>query len=94
MGKAILLVGGATGMVGDPGGKDKERELKTVDEITHNSAGISNQYRTLFADLPFEMVNNYDWFKDIYYLDFCAISVKYTSLTQMLDRDFICITYW
>ena len=87
--KAILLVGGATGMVGDPGGKDKERELKTVDEITHNSAGISNQYRTLFADLPFEMVNNYDWFKDIYYLDFLRDIGKYTSLTQMLDRDFI-----
>ncbi|MFZ1458576.1 MAG: tyrosine--tRNA ligase [Candidatus Saccharimonadales bacterium] len=86
---AILLVGGATGMVGDPGGKDKERDLKSIDEIEHNKAGIMNQYRMLFAEMPFTMVDNYDWFRDMNYLKFLRDIGKRVSLTQMLDREFI-----
>lgn len=87
--QAILLVGGATGMIGDPDGKRDERNLKTIDEINHNKAAIAKQYQQLFAGSQFELVDNYDWFKDINYLDFLRLVGKHTSMTQMLDRDFV-----
>ncbi|MET0980280.1 MAG: tyrosine--tRNA ligase, partial [Candidatus Saccharimonadales bacterium] len=68
--KAFLLVGGATGMIGDPDGKADERNLKTLEEIAKNKAGIAAQYKQVFADQKFELVDNYDWFKGIGYLDF------------------------
>jgi len=58
--KAILLVGGATGMIGDPDGKAQERELKSLEEIAANKAAISAQYQTVFAGQQFEIVDNYD----------------------------------
>lgn len=87
--KAILLVGGATGMIGDPDGKKQERDLKTIDEIAHNKSAISKQYRRIFAGQDFEIVDNYDWFKEIQYLDFLRDVGKHVSMTQMLDREFI-----
>lgn len=87
--KAILLVGGATGLIGDPDGKKQERDLKDVNEIQKNINGIAMQYQTIFSGMPFELVNNYDWFKDINYLAFLRDIGKHTSLTQMLDREFI-----
>lgn len=87
--KAILLVGGATGMVGDPDGKKQERDLKTVDEISRNKAALAKQYKNIFADKDFTIVDNYDWFKNISYLDFLRDIGKHASMTQMLDRDFI-----
>lgn len=87
--KAILLVGGATGMIGDPDGKKQERDLKSLEEIALNKAGIAKQYEQIFAGQSFEVVDNYDWFKDINYLDFLRDIGKHVSLTQMLDRDFV-----
>lgn len=87
--KAILLVGGATGMIGDPDGKKDERNLKTLDEIAKNKAGIAAQYQTIFDGKPFEIVDNYDWFKDINYLDFLREAGKNVPLSQMLGRDFV-----
>lgn len=87
--KAILLVGGATGMIGDPDGKKQERDLKTVDEIARNKAAIAEQYKTVFAGQDFDIVDNYDWFKDINYLDFLRDVGKHAPMTQMLDRDFV-----
>jgi tyrosyl-tRNA synthetase len=87
--KAILLVGGATGMIGDPDGKKQERDLKSLDEIAHNKAAISEQYKTIFAGQGFEIVDNYDWFKDMNYLDFLREVGKHAPLTQMLDREFV-----
>ena len=87
--KAILLVGGATGMIGDPDGKKQERDLKSLDEIAHNKAAISEQYKTIFAGQDFEIVDNYDWFKDMNYLDFLREVGKHAPLTQMLDREFV-----
>lgn len=87
--KAILLVGGATGMIGDPDGKKQERDLKTVDEIGRNKEAIAAQYRTIFAGQDFEIVDNYDWFKDMNYLEFLRDVGKHASMTQMLDRDFV-----
>ncbi len=87
--KAYLLVGGATGMIGDPDGKKDERNLKTLEEIESNKAGIAAQYKTLFADQSFELVDNYDWFKGLNYLDFLRDVGKHVPLSSMLGRDFV-----
>lgn len=87
--KATLLVGGATGMVGDPDGKAEERELKPLEEIERNKAGIADQYKSLFNGQPFDIVDNYDWFKDMNYLHFLRDVGKHVPLSQMLGRDFI-----
>lgn len=87
--KAILLVGGATGMIGDPDGKKQERDLKTLDEIARNKAGIVAQYETVFAGQDFEIVDNYDWFHNINYLDFLRDVGKHVPMRQMLGRDFV-----
>lgn len=87
--KAILLVGGATGMIGDPDGKKDERNLKTLDEIAKNKQAIVAQYQQVFAGKPFEIVDNYDWFKDMNYLTFLRDVGKHVPLSQMLGRDFV-----
>jgi tyrosyl-tRNA synthetase len=87
--KAILLVGGATGLIGDPDGKNEERTLKTSDEIASNKAEIVAQYKQVFAGQHFEQVDNYDWFKDINYLEFLRDIGKHLSMTQLLDREFV-----
>lgn len=87
--KAFLLVGGATGMIGDPDGKKDERNLKTLDEIAKNKAGIAAQYRQVFNGKAFTLVDNYDWFKDINYLDFLRMVGKHVPMSQMLGRDFV-----
>ncbi len=87
--KAYLLVGGATGLIGDPDGKSDERELKSLDEIANNKSKIADQYRLILSDQPFEMVDNYDWFKDFGYLEFLRDIGKNVPLSQMLGRDFV-----
>lgn len=86
--KPIVLVGGATGMIGDPK-EDVERDLKTLEEIDHNKAGIAAQYKNLLNGHAFELVDNYDWFKEIGYLNFLRDIGKHFSMTQLLDREFI-----
>jgi len=87
--KAYLLVGGATGLIGDPDGKDDERNLKSLDEITNNKLRIADQYKQLLKDQDFVLVDNYDWFKDINYLDFLRDIGKHVPMSQMMSRDFI-----
>lgn len=87
--RAILLVGGATGMIGDPDGKKNERDLKALDEVAGNKHAIAEQYKTIFAGKPFEIVDNYDWFSHINYLDFLRDVGKHVPMNQMLGRDFV-----
>jgi tyrosyl-tRNA synthetase len=87
--KAVLLVGGATGMIGDPDGKSEERSLKSPEEIAKNKAGIITEYRRIFAGQDFTIVDNYDWFKGLNYLDFLREVGKHMSMTQLLDREFV-----
>ncbi|MEJ0073586.1 MAG: tyrosine--tRNA ligase [Candidatus Saccharibacteria bacterium] len=87
--RAILLVGGATGMIGDPDGKKQERDLKSLEEIQHNKDAIAAQYRQVFAGKDFEIVDNYDWFKGLGYLDFLRDVGKHVPMRQMLGREFI-----
>ncbi len=87
--KATLLVGGATGLIGDPDGKTSERDKKSVEEISANKQAIAGQYRQIFGDLQFEIVDNYEWFKNINYLDFLRDIGRHIPMRQMLGRDFV-----
>lgn len=87
--KAYLLVGGATGMIGDPDGKKDERNLLTLEDIDRNKHAIAEQYKTVFAGKDFSVVDNYDWFKNINYIDFLRTVGKNAPLSQMLGREFV-----
>lgn len=83
-----LLVGGATGQIGDP--KDNgERDLKSLEEVEHNKACIAAQMQRIVKSDQLTMVDNYDWFKDINYLSFLREVGKAFSMTQLLDRQFV-----
>lgn len=83
-----LLVGGATGQIGDPK-ENGERDLKTLDEVEHNKSCIKNQIERIVQAENLTMVDNYDWFKNINYLDFLREVGKAFSMTQLLDRQFV-----
>ena len=87
--KAVLLVGGATGLIGDPDGKSQERDLKTPEEVAKNKAAIVDQYKTIFGGEHFTLVDNIDWFKDMGYLKFLREIGKHVPMRQMLGRDFV-----
>jgi len=89
--KPFALVGGATGMVGDPSGKSDERNLQTPEMVEHNLAGMKRQ---LAKFLKFEdegngavMVNNADWFKDMNFLDFIRDVGKHITVNYMMAKD-------
>ena len=81
----LLLVGGATGRIGDPR-PTTEREMKSIEEIEHNIECLTKQAKEIFG---FEVVNNYDWSKDINFIDFLRDYGKYFPLNYMLDKDII-----
>ena len=87
--EAYLLVGGATGLIGDPDGKLDERDLKAVEEIESNKKEIARQYAQVFGGNSFTIVDNYDWFRGINYLDFLRTIGKHVPMSQMLGREFI-----
>ncbi len=87
--KVFLLVGGATGLIGDPDGKVDERNLKALEEIESNKREIARQYGVVFDGKDFTLVDNNDWFKDINYLDFLRDIGKHVPMSQMLGREFI-----
>ncbi|MEO6456078.1 MAG: tyrosine--tRNA ligase [Ginsengibacter sp.] len=90
--KPIALVGGATGMVGDPSGKSEERNLLSEDVLQKNLAGIKKQLEK-FLDFDSikanaaEIVNNYDWFKGISFLEFIRDAGKHISINYMMAKD-------
>ena len=89
--KPIVLVGGATGMVGDPSGKDDERKLLDVETINKNIAAQTKQL-SKFLDFDCgensaEVVNNYDWFKDFNFLDFIREAGKHITINYMMTKD-------
>ena len=87
--KAVLLVGGATGLVGDPDGKASARSQKAYDEVAKNKAEILRQYSQVFSGKDFTKVDNYDWFKDIKFLDFLREVGTNVPMSQMLSREFV-----
>lgn len=86
---AVLLVGGATGMIGDPDGKAQERDLQTLEQIALNKTAITGQYDQVFNGMKFETVDNYDWFKDLNYLEFLRAVGKHVPMRVMLNREFV-----
>ena len=87
--EAYLLVGGATGMIGDPDGRKDEREIRNADTVAYNVECISAQYRRVFEGRDFHLVDNADWFRNINYIDFLYKVGKHMSMTQLLDREFV-----
>ena len=83
--KPILLIGGATGLIGDPK-PSKERKMITKEEVEKNVEGLTNQAKKIFG---FEVVNNYDWTKEINIIDFLREYGKYINVNYMLDKDII-----
>lgn len=85
--KPIVLVGGATGRVGDPRGT-KEREKKTVEEVENNFTKIQAQMKKLFGEDTL-VLNNYDWFKNYNYVDFLRDIGKYVNVAYMVNKDLV-----
>ena len=83
----ILLVGGATGLIGDPR-PTAEREIIAKETIDKNLEGIKNQVDKIFNGKA-EIVNNYDWIKDMSYIDFLRDVCKYINVNYMLNKDII-----
>ena len=81
----ILLIGGATGLIGDPR-PTTERAMISKEEVLKNFEGLKKQAETFFG---FEVVNNYDWSKDINFIDFLRDYGKYFNINYMLDKDII-----
>lgn len=85
--KVIVLVGGATGRVGDPRGT-KEREKKEISEVEYNFSKIQKQFKKLFGEDQL-VLNNYDWFKDYNYVDFLRDIGKYVNVAYMVNKDLV-----
>ncbi len=90
--KPIALVGGATGMIGDPSGKSRERNLLDEETLRKNREGIQKQLEKFLdfspeKDNAAELLNNYDWFKDIKLLDFVRNIGKHITVNYMMAKD-------
>ena len=88
--KPIALVGGATGMVGDPSGKSSERNLLDEETLQHNLKSVKNQLEKFLdfdGENAAEVVNNYDWFKDFGFLEFIRDVGKHITVNYMMAKD-------
>ena len=90
--KPIALIGGATGMIGDPSGKSQERNLLDEETLRHNQACIKKQLSKFLdfeSDTPnrAELVNNYDWIKDFSFLDFARTVGKHITVNYMMAKE-------
>ena len=89
--KPLALVGGATGMVGYPSGKSKERNLLDKETLNHNLSSVQKQLETFLdfncGENSAEVVNNYDWFENMSFLEFIRDSGKHISINYMMAKD-------
>src|SRR5690554_5037642 len=89
--KPIALVGGATGMIGDPTGKSEERNLLDEEVLRKNQEGIRNQLKKFLdfdaGDNAAELVNNYDWIKEFSFLEFLREAGKHITVNYMMAKD-------
>jgi tyrosyl-tRNA synthetase len=85
--KVILLIGGGTGMIGDPSGKSEERNLLDTETLARNTAALGEQAKKLFGGLDFKLVNNADWLGQLDMISFLRDVGKHFSVNAMLARD-------
>lgn len=87
-----ILIGGATGTIGDPSGRSTERQLQTMETVQHNVDSLTQQMEKLFAvenDNTLTLVNNYDWTQNLSLLDFLRDIGKYFNVNTMLAKDIV-----
>jgi len=90
--KPFALIGGATGMIGDPTGKSQERNLLSEEELKKNQEGVKNQLMKFLDFTPgkpnaAEMVNNYDWFREMNFLQFIRDAGKHITVNYMMSKE-------
>lgn len=90
--RPVILIGGATGTIGDPSGRQSERSLQTMEQVQENVAALTAQMKRLFVtdgDNQVRMVNNYDWTKNINVIEFLRDYGKNFSINTMLAKDVV-----
>lgn len=87
--KGVILAGGATSLIGDPGGKDSERPLQNEQTISENIAKAKDELLRIFRGQQFKLVNNLDWTKDLKVIVFLRDYGKHFSMTPLIQRDYI-----
>ncbi len=87
--KVVLLIGGGTGIIGDPGGREAERQLLNVTQVEANAKQLASQVESLFGGKEFTLVNNYSWLSNLSVIDFLRDTGKHFSMTQLIQRDYI-----
>jgi tyrosyl-tRNA synthetase len=87
--KGIILAGGATSLIGDPGGKDAERPLQDESTIAQNVSKAEEQLKKVMAGYEFKLVNNLDWTKNLSTIEFLRDVGKHFSMTPLVQRDYI-----
>ena len=85
----VIVIGGGTGAIGDPSGKNSERVLQTMDQVKHNEDAISAQMIKLFGTENFTIVNNYDWLSKLSLLDFLRDYGKLFNVNTMLNKEVV-----
>lgn len=86
--KPVVLVGGATGTIGDPSGKAAERQIQSLETVEHNVLCLQNQLKSIFGDTV-TFVNNYDWTHQLSILDFLRDFGKSFNVNQMIAKDIV-----
>ncbi|WP_080147155.1 tyrosine--tRNA ligase [Marinilactibacillus piezotolerans] len=91
--RPVIVIGGGTGSIGDPSGRNSERVLQTMDKITENAEKLSSQMRSLFEagseQSGIKLVNNYDWLSELSFLDFLRDYGKEFNINTMLAKDVV-----
>jgi tyrosyl-tRNA synthetase len=87
--QGVLLAGGSTSLIGDPGGKDKERPLQDESTIAHNVQRAKEQLQLILKGQEFKLVNNLDWTRDMSVIHFLRDIGKHFSMTPLIQRDYI-----
>ena len=87
--KVILLIGGGTGMIGDPSGKSEERNLLDAETLANNTKAVSQQAKKLFGGQDFILANNADWLGKLNFIEFLRDIGKYFTINSMIKRDMV-----
>lgn len=85
----FIVIGGATGSIGDPSGRKSERVLQSMEQVKHNEAAITKQMTHLFGRDNFTILNNYDWLSKYRLLDFLRLYGKDFAINNMLNKEIV-----